>query len=210
MIDYSKLNIYFHLEDEITNDIFESITAGIRSKDIDVYTTMNEELDALIKTNDSVDTVLPDAHYSIQIYQILFSHAYKAKLDITMYLFSIFYRHDFKNFLPDIIKEYLNTIHITQVTYGNTHDKLTQYDNDLAIKVYHHMVKLVTNQTKCVKDIQLIAQYGLNNIEPLLKDNDIEKHATIKTLATFGGTVTQARELVNRYLFEVEVTKEAV
>lgn len=200
MIDYSKFNMYLPLEDEITEDIFNSITAGIRYKDPDSMKNIDEELDALMKTNESVDTVLSDAMYSIEVYRILFKHSHKVGLDVTPYIYDIFIKHNYKHNFKLKIDQFIKDTPITSFTNDNVISFLNDFNKTIRVNIFHDLLNSIARRTNVLSDIREIAVYGLDNLNQLLLEHDIEKHATIKTLATFGGTLPQARELIERYL----------
>lgn len=196
IIDYSKINFYFPLFDDITTRLVRVINDEIKNKDNSVFIKLEKELDDLIKTSDSVSTCLPENTYTVVMYRIILSNAYLAKVDVTPIISKLLINNDIKNILPEYIENYYDEGTDLE-DMAVVHDIIKQQLVVLKTKSELALLKIVVNNGGGINEIKLIAKHAYDSLG--YTDSDLDNiPATLRTLVKFGGTLEQARDLIKK------------
>lgn len=200
LINYSKVNIYFPLMDDITQDIVKTFTSLVMQVNSWVHEVMDKELTDLIETNKSIETMMLENEYTIKLYHIVFSAVYEAKIDATPILHDILLRHDLKNLTSTQIEQYFSNKTYNETCYSSIKRYLNELVDSMKLRTTVQLLKQVVLNTKEVEYVRTIANFVFENLDKEKKEDLTDLFSTIRTLRTFGGTIPQAKELVTKYI----------
>lgn len=199
-MDYSKVNIYFNLDDPITKDLLDTIIENIRDKDVTSFNKLDQDLSKIMETNNNTNTVMLDNEYCISIYQTVFNAAYESNIDVTPILFDTVVRHDLKNLTEKKVSEYLENISYKDISVDILKEKLSEYLSDVKNYSIKYLLKQVVSNTKELSNIKNIAKWTYNTLSKDKKEDLNDFSSVVSTLVNYSGTIQSAKDLVNRYI----------
>lgn len=201
LINYSKVRIYFPLNDPISKDLINGLIDKISNVNQEIHTRLVEELEKLIETNKTDIEVMSEEEYTIEMYRLTLTAAYDAGIDVTPILYDTLLRHEIKNLTVPLIEKYLEGKKYTDIDVEKDLENICKIISDLKKDTLVHLAKEVTLYSDNLDYVRSIAQFVSDKLN-LKKDVDYlpDDLATISTLSKFGGTLFQARELAKKYI----------
>jgi len=209
LVDYTKVHIYFHYEDELSEKIASQVYLKVQ-EDGRFLPALEKEIEDLVKTNNEVTLVLSEAVYSREIFRTFFFYANKIGLDLTPILFEAFKENDLKTIATDKYSQFAKTClengGITEEHIRNFWDRVF---SELNLSTRLSMAKIVATNTSSVLNVQAIYRWVLSHHPELQDQNNVSDLAGIvRTLANFGGTIQGVKELIKKYLNDKGLVNE--
>lgn len=211
MINYTNVCFYFDINDKLSENIFNKIVSVILENNrLDVNDSFEAELNKLMTASEHIEN---DDAFSQAAYNILYKHAFDAGVDVTPILFDILLEHDLMHLINiehndgNIIKHASNVFNNTIIDQDNYLSlvetflmKQSKVLEDLPYNTFLQMAKKISLGSNDIQVVRDIFTEFYNRFPPKEKDYYNDVSATVRTLSKYGGTFTQAKELMKKYL----------
>lgn len=204
MINFSKVCFYFNIDDPLGINLIDAIGDALSEHGYQVPT---EPVLSLIKQYNA--GAISTEVASEKVYQLVYKAAFEYKIDLLPLIFNILLEHELKHVLKDDFIEKAISVEFFSRNRLVTHENFKEYIDSIGFdfkeylmatkeRVLFDMCRLITKGASSIEEVREIFTYYKEYFQ-IQKDDYADKPAIVRTLSNFGGTLSNARLLLEKY-----------